>query len=93
MATLVVDGDLDLSALRGHIVDNLPAYAHPLFVRIREELELTPTFKWTKTDLVRQAYDPAASSDVIYFNHPARETFVQVDHALYHQIRSGQIRL
>lgn len=93
MATLVVDGDLNLSALREHIVDNLPAYARPLFVRVREELDLTPTFKWTKTDLVKQGYDPAATSDVIYFNHAARETFIQVDHALYHEIRSGQIRL
>jgi fatty-acyl-CoA synthase len=93
MATLVVDGELNLPALREHIVGNLPAYARPLFVRIREELEVTPTFKWTKTDLVRQGYDPAATSDAIYFNHPGHETFIQVDQALHDQIRSGQIRL
>ena len=93
MATLVADGDLKLAALREHIVGNLPAYARPLFVRVREELEVTPTFKWTKTDLVRQGYDPAATSDVIYFNHPAQETFVQVDQTLHDQIRSGQIRV
>jgi fatty-acyl-CoA synthase len=92
MATLVLEGDLNLSALRKHILNNLPAYARPLFVRICEELELTSTFKWTKTDLVRQGYDPAATGDAIYFNHPAYEAFIQVDQALHDQIRSGQIR-
>ena len=56
-------------------------------------MEVTGTFKYTKTDLVRQGYDPAATSDTIYFNHPEREAFVRLDKALYDRIQAGQIRL
>ena len=59
MATLVTDDELDLAAFRTHLIDRLPEYARPLFLRIRNEMEVTATFKYTKTDLVRQGYDPA----------------------------------
>src|SRR5215472_8472039 len=93
MAALVLDGELNLAAFREHLSNCLPEYAWPLFVRIRKELELTATFKCTKTDLVRQGYDPAASDDVIYFHHPEHQAFVPLDQALHEQIQSGQLRL
>ena len=34
-----------------HLRNRLPEYAHPLFLRIRSELEVTATFKYTKTTL------------------------------------------
>ena len=93
MAALALEGEPDLSALRSHLLECLPAYACPVFVRIRSELELTATFKLSKTDLVRQAYDPLATSDAIYFNHPDHKAFVPLDKALYDRIQNGQIRL
>ena len=36
------------------------------------QLEVTGTFKYTKTDLVRQGFNPAAVADPLYFNHPER---------------------
>lgn len=93
MAALVLDGELNLLAFRAHLINCLPDYACPRFVRIRSELELTATFKCTKTDLVRQGYDPLATGDVIYFNHPDHKAFVQLDKAVFDRIQSGQIRL
>jgi fatty-acyl-CoA synthase len=93
MAALVLDRELDLLAFRMHLVRCLPSYACPLFVRVRNDLEMTPTFKCTKTGLVRQAYDPRATGDVIYFNDPERKAFVQLDAALYDRIQNGEIRL
>jgi fatty-acyl-CoA synthase len=93
MAALVVDGALDLSAFRAELVSRLPGYACPLFLRIRNEIEVTATFKYTKTVLVRQGYDPDAVDDVIYFNHPEREAFVPLDTTLYERIEAGSIRL
>ena len=49
---------------------NLPDYARPLFLRIQSEIEVTGTFKQKKIDLVREGFDPAATSDPIYFNDP-----------------------
>ena len=89
MATLVADPDLDLSALRYYLTHRLPHYACPLFLRIRNEMEVTATFKYTKTELVRQGYYPLATSDPIYFNDPEQEAFIQLDQALYLRIQSG----
>ena len=93
MAALVADGTLDLSAFRSHLTSLLPSYARPAFLRIREDVELTGTFKYSKTDLVRQGYDPAATSDAIYFDSPESKSFVPLDQFLFDRIQAGQIPL
>jgi len=93
MAALVADDDLDLAALRTHLIARLPVYARPLFLRLRSRMELTATFKYAKHEFVRQGYDPAATTDVIYFNDPERQAFVRLDKALYERIQTGQFRL
>jgi fatty-acyl-CoA synthase len=93
MATLVPASPLDLAALRQHLAQHLPAYARPLFLRIKDRIETTATFKHRTTDLARQGYDPAATDDTIYFDDPAQHAFVQLDHALYDRIQAGAVRL
>jgi fatty-acyl-CoA synthase len=93
MAVLVPDGDLNLRAFRADLMSRLPNYACPLFLRIRNEMELTTTFKYTKAELVRQGYNPLSTGDPIYFNHPDRKAFVRLDKGLYDQIAAGQVRL
>jgi fatty-acyl-CoA synthase len=92
MAALVTEPEIDLAALRAHLASRLPHYARPLFLRIRGQMEVTGTFKYTKTELVRQGYDPAAG-DALYFNHSERQAFVRLDEGLYRRIQSGEIRL
>jgi fatty-acyl-CoA synthase len=58
MATLVADRELDLAGFRKHLASCLPSYARPVFLRIRGQVDLTGTFKYSKTELVRQGYDP-----------------------------------
>jgi fatty-acyl-CoA synthase len=92
MATIVADDGLDLVAFRGHLVERLPDYARPVFVRVRDELEVTATFKHTKGALVREGYDPVAIRDAIYFNDREGPAFVRLDKSLYDRIQSGQVR-
>jgi fatty-acyl-CoA synthase len=93
MAALVTSGELDLTALRAHLMARLPAYACPLFLRFQSKMDVTGTFKHAKSDLVRQGYDPGVIGDAIYFNDPERAVFVQLDKALYDRIQAGQLRL
>ncbi len=93
MAALVLDGELDTAAFLAHVMTRIPKYACPLFLRIQNEMEVTSTFKYTKTDLVRQGYHPLGSAGVLYFLHPEHRSFVPMDSALFEQIESGQIRL
>jgi fatty-acyl-CoA synthase len=92
MVALVTDGELDLGGLRKHLLGRLPPYARPSFLRIRKEAELTGTFKYSKTELVRQGYDPAASDDALYFDFAEVDTFVPLDKELYERIQRGGIR-
>jgi fatty-acyl-CoA synthase len=89
MATIVADPAIDLASLRSHLALRLPEYARPLFLRLRSGMAVTSTFKYTKTDLVREGFDPAVTADAIYFNHPEREAFVPVDQALFARIQDG----
>jgi fatty-acyl-CoA synthase len=93
MAALVVDGDLDLAALRAHVMGQLPEYARPLFLRIQSEIDVTGTFKQKKLDLVRQGFDPSGTTDPIYFNDPASQSFVRLDKDLYDRLQAGQVRV
>jgi fatty-acyl-CoA synthase len=92
MAVLVADGAIDLAAFRQHLIERLPAYARPLFVTIRKEIEITGTFKHRKA-AGGPSYDPTVSTDPIYFNDPAREAFVRLDADLYRRVRAGEVRL
>jgi fatty-acyl-CoA synthase len=93
MAAIVADPGFDLAGLRTHVHALLPDYARPLFVRLRDELEVTMTFKQKKTELVAQGFDPAQCADAIYFDDPRAAAYVRIDHALYEEIIGGAIRI
>jgi fatty-acyl-CoA synthase len=93
MAALVAEKELDLDGFRKHLTSHLPHYARPLFLRIRSAVDLTGTFKYSKTDLIRQGYDPTGSQDALYFDHPESGAFVRLDEQLYDRIQCGGIRL
>jgi fatty-acyl-CoA synthase len=93
MAAIVTDREIDLSALRAYLTSRLPFYARPVFLRMSQKLELTGTFKYSRTDLVSEGFDPSATSDALYFNDPESESFRRLDTPLFEGIRTGQIRL
>ena len=93
MAAIVCNGPCDLAALHAHLAKNLPEYARPLFLRVRTEIDVTGTFKQTKVNLVREGFNPAATSDPIYFNDTHAKGFVRLDPELYRRIESGDVRL
>jgi fatty-acyl-CoA synthase len=93
MAALVVDDGFDVAALHRHVAECLPGYARPMFVRIRQELETTGTFKHRKDELVREGYDPRATRDAILVSDPERQAYVRMDTARFDLIQSGQMRI
>jgi fatty-acyl-CoA synthase len=93
MAALATDGDIELAALREHLVGRLPSYARPLFLRIVDAIEVTSTFKHMKSDLMRQGYDPAIVSDRVFLDHPEHGAFIRVDAALFDRVQARLLRL
>jgi fatty-acyl-CoA synthase len=93
MITVVIRPDFDLTAFRQFLVERVPEYARPIFLRISSEIETTGTFKLKKQNLERESYDPSATTDPIYFDDPILQKFVRVDPKLFGRISSGEIRL
>ena len=93
MAALVGAGDLDLAGLRRHLAQRLPPYARPLFLRIKDGIDVTSTFKHKRSDLAREGFDPAAISDTLYFDDQARQAYVPLDATLHADIVTGNLRL
>ena len=93
MAALVMEDGFDPAAFQKHLEARLPTYARPIFVRIRDDVDMTGTFKYSKSDMAREAYDPAAIQDDLYFNHPEVQAFTRLDAALYERIQTGKFRL
>jgi fatty-acyl-CoA synthase len=92
MAALVTGDGFDLAALYRHL-ECLPVYARPVFVRIRQELETTATFKHQKGELVREGYDPAMTAEAIYVSNAGSRGYVRMDAELFERIQAAQTRL
>ena len=93
MAEIVCVDGLDLAALREHLSTRLPRYALPVLLRIRTEIDLTPTFKQRKNAPEQGGYDPATCPDALYVHDGKRRAYVALDQALYALIQAGQFRL
>jgi fatty-acyl-CoA synthase len=92
MAAIVCAPGLDLAALRTYLAARLPDYARPLFLRIRDAIEATATFKQKKLGLAGGGFDPGKTADEIFFDDPRRSAYVRVDSALNAEITSGRVR-
>eukprot|EP01118_Nematostelium_gracile_P009623 TRINITY_DN3255_c0_g1_i2.p1 TRINITY_DN3255_c0_g1~~TRINITY_DN3255_c0_g1_i2.p1 ORF type:complete len:670 (-),score=150.90 TRINITY_DN3255_c0_g1_i2:798-2708(-) len=93
MASIRVDKDtFSLNELYNTVMRELPSYAAPLFVRIKEEMEITGTFKHKKTDLVQQGFDPNVVKDALYFRNDKERSFVELTTTLYNEICNGTTR-
>lgn len=93
MAAIVCESECDLDKLYRHLQTMLPDYARPLILRIRNNIDMTTTFKQKKGDLVKQGFDPLQISDPLYFNDSKSSHFIPLDTTLYERIQSHQIRI
>jgi fatty-acyl-CoA synthase len=91
MAMIVADEAFDLSAFHSFLRARLPSYSCPVFLRTRGKAELTGTFKYSKTELVRQGYDPEKCDDPLYFNNSKQ--FVVLDRSLFDRIQREEFRM
>ena len=91
MASISCDERFDLTAFGRHVVEALPSYQRPYFVRLQKEMRTTGTFKHQKVDYRREGYDPARVADPLYFLDGER--YVPLDAALHAKIVDGTVTL
>jgi len=93
MAAIVPGAGFDLALLRRHLAERLPDYARPVFLRLRDGISLTGTFKPQKQQLAADGYDPAGTDDALYFDDRAAGAYVRLDAALHRRIEAGEFRV
>jgi len=92
MASLVAARSVELSDLFAHLENALPHYARPVFLRITPETEITTTFKYKKTNLVKEGYDPDKVPDALFLADTSAKTFIPLDKALFKKIEKGELK-
>ncbi|MGE8068589.1 long-chain-acyl-CoA synthetase [Pseudomonas sp. NPDC089569] len=84
---------LDFGELLAFARQQLPAYAVPLFLRVKVKMETTGTFKYQKVRLKDEAFDPGRTGDdPIYAWLPGTDTYIQVTEQVLASIQGGQYR-
>ena len=74
MAALTLSDDavpFDGPALARALCAQLPRYAVPLFLRLRDDHAVTATLKYSKVALKREGFDPAVVHDALYVLTPS----------------------
>ncbi|NWY93923.1 S27A3 protein, partial [Loxia curvirostra] len=84
---------LDGPGLYRHLERLLPPYARPRFLRLREQLEMTETFKQQKVRLARDGCDPALVAEPLFVLDEAARAFVPLDPERWQRLRDGRIRI
>jgi fatty-acyl-CoA synthase len=92
MAGLVVEPGFDIKAFGDYVTRELAPYAQPVFVRILPAIETTGTFKYRKTDLVEDGFDPARIKGGLYWKNPAKG-YQKVTKASFEKLQSGGVKL
>ena len=93
MASLVVNDDFNLEKLYEYLSEQLPVYSVPVFIRISPEIEKTGTFKYKKTDLVKDGYDPNKIQDPIYYASGGDKRYINLDQDSFQKINTLEIRV
>ncbi|XP_049642695.1 long-chain fatty acid transport protein 6 [Suncus etruscus] len=95
MASIILKANksLDLKNFYEHVVTFLPSYACPRFLRIKEIMEITGTFKMQKFKLVEEGFNPLKISDPLYFMDNLKKSYVPLTKELYEQIIKEEIKL
>ena len=85
--------DFDLVAFRQHLLERLPDYARPIFLKIVPGIELTGTFKLRKLELEGAGFEVEDANNTLYYDDRQSQAYTLMDASVAERIRSGKIRL
>lgn len=85
--------ELDLPGLYAHIKAELPAYAVPVFLRVRQAMETTGTFKYQKNNLKKEGFDPSkVEGEVLFVLLPGTSEYTALTAEVFQNIQDGKYR-
>lgn len=85
--------ELDLPGLYAHMKAELPPYAIPVFLRVKKAMETTGTFKYQKSNLKKEGFDPAQTGgEPLFVLLPGTTTYVPLTDEVFAAIQAGKYR-
>ncbi len=81
--------ELSTDAFSRFVQQELPAYARPVFLRVRADLDLTGTFKMLKGDLAKDGYDLKRISEPMYVLKPGASAYERLDATFAEKLKGG----
>jgi len=84
---------IDLKQLARQLIQHLPPFAVPIFVRLTQSIELTGSYKLSKHKVEKEGFNPNVIKDSLYFLDRNSSTYIPLNPTLYQQIQSGKIAL
>jgi len=87
-----VDGKkIDFKRLAEHLINNLPPYGVPVFLRLKTKLPTTSTHKFQKSVLKKGGFDLELIDDALYVKLPLEANYVPLTKQIYENIQNGKI--
>jgi citronellyl-CoA synthetase len=83
--------DIDLQALSDYIINSLPSYSRPIFIRVLKDLPTTSTHKLQKNELRDNAYHLEKVTDDLLVMKPGSKCYCRLDSDFYDQIVSRNV--
>ena len=91
--SLLEKNHLDFISFLDFLNKNLPAYAIPRFIRLKQEVDTTETFKYKKADLKEQAYHLEKVKDPLFVLLPdGKQQYSKLTPEIYASIVQGEYR-
>ena len=92
MVALVMDGKFAPRSFADWVDQELPVYARPAFVRLIRSADTTGTFKYKKTDLMADGFDPDKIEGALYVRG-GKNGYAKFTEAARDAILNGETRL
>ncbi|XP_078502770.1 long-chain fatty acid transport protein 4 [Lissotriton helveticus] len=86
-------GTCDLERFARELRKSLPVYAHPVFLRLLPEVNKTGTYKFQKTEMRREGYDPVLVKDRLFLLDSHLGKYLPLDEETFRRIQSGKQKL
>ncbi|KAG8448007.1 hypothetical protein GDO86_015200 [Hymenochirus boettgeri] len=86
-------GNCDLEKFGRDLRKTLPVYAHPVFLRILPEVNKTGTYKFQKTDMRKEGFNPYLLKDSLYVLDSQKGRYIPLNEDVYNRIQQGKLKL
>ena len=88
---MAVVGDMDLERLAEVVMERLPTYSRPVFVRIAQQIDSTGTYKLRKGRLQKEGVEEC--QDDLYYLNMEKRAYQPLTGDVYDEIVKQEIRI